>query len=492
MAESEYRVKISTPTDTSGAKETADALAKIAPAGEEAAKQTDKLELSHRQLHIVLERIAPALAGITRFLSFDFAGAVGAALIATELLQKHFKLLLAITLEEVEAMRRFDNSQIEAAAESARKIADGMQDYLTAQDNAIRGEAALAAASAAAGSQRLAELDAQIDGLQKVQEAEEKEAEAEVDNLVQTGKITEQEGERRKHILQEQLAGAAANAAAQKEAAKIEEQRRALAEAQARLPGEQAALAAANIAAAGPVQGKTLQDNLAALNDKIKKADEALANSVASTEAFAAGQTMGAILYQNLFGAAGFAQQAKDYAAEDAAKARFLELLKARAKYLDDMIHNDQRAAEAAKKHADALEKQIEDDKKLLETGPAKIESEERIAALHAAAAQAALNAGGRAHQIQEWTKGVPRTPQDIASQNAWANMPAEDLNYADIRGQFNAARAGYYNDTQLHALLNEFLGLAHDLHLNKVDRNQFDAMARDVENLRGEIQNMK
>jgi hypothetical protein len=53
-----------------------------------AAESTEKLELSHRQLHMTLERVSPALASMARFLTSGFAGAIGVVLIAFQFLNE--------------------------------------------------------------------------------------------------------------------------------------------------------------------------------------------------------------------------------------------------------------------------------------------------------------------------------------------------------------------------------------------------------------------
>ena len=85
-----------------------------------AAKGVDKMELSHRQLHIVLQRVAPSLAGIAHFLQSGFAGAIGIALIAFEFLNKKIE-------QFSQYMQQFDTGP-GARGEWAEKIRDNVRE----------------------------------------------------------------------------------------------------------------------------------------------------------------------------------------------------------------------------------------------------------------------------------------------------------------------------------------------------------------------------
>jgi hypothetical protein len=61
---------------------------KSGDAAKEAAGAVEKLGLNHRQLHGVLEQVAPNLAGIIRYLTSGFAGAIGLTLVAFEFLNQ--------------------------------------------------------------------------------------------------------------------------------------------------------------------------------------------------------------------------------------------------------------------------------------------------------------------------------------------------------------------------------------------------------------------
>ncbi len=55
-------------------------------AAEHASHGVEKLGLTHRQFHTVLEQVAPGIAGLARFMQSGFAGAVGVVLIAFQYL----------------------------------------------------------------------------------------------------------------------------------------------------------------------------------------------------------------------------------------------------------------------------------------------------------------------------------------------------------------------------------------------------------------------
>jgi hypothetical protein len=85
---SEYQIRIKTTADTAPVKQSKEAfqeltgaVKKSGDASSASAKDAEKLELSHRQLHSVLERVAPGLAEIAHFLTNGLAGAIGIVLV---------------------------------------------------------------------------------------------------------------------------------------------------------------------------------------------------------------------------------------------------------------------------------------------------------------------------------------------------------------------------------------------------------------------------
>jgi hypothetical protein len=87
----------------------------------------------------------------------------------------------------------------------------------------------------------------------------------------------------------------------------------------------------------------------------------------------------------------------------------------------------------------------------------------------------------------------IPHAPEDIAAQNAYANTPAGvmDPNF-DWRAAILQMATGNQADARLRALINELIGLARDIHLNKADRSAYEELAGEVANLRGQIQNSR
>ena len=86
---------------------------------EDAAGATEKLALSHRQLHGVLEQVAPGLAGIARFLTSGFAMAAGGAI----LLFQHFNQKLQDFNDFLDSIGNSAN----ARGEWADKMREGLE-----------------------------------------------------------------------------------------------------------------------------------------------------------------------------------------------------------------------------------------------------------------------------------------------------------------------------------------------------------------------------
>ena len=382
----------------------------------------------------------------------------------------------------------------------------------------------MAAAAKAQSDQYLAEIDAQIEASKKLNEEEEKLAEARIQRMVDTGQITEEEGNRRKHLEQEAVGAANANLDAQKERERIAEKERQLAEAKTRLPQEQHEQAATVFAAEVTIdEKKRFEDAAKEATKQAEDARAALTKRQGEVRAESAGQgvagfvdraaaTVGGMLpgidaTQMMAGIKAGNERALER------QTKVTELLESRAAHLQALIDGDTKAAAAAKKHADNLEKQIEEDKKLVATSPAEIESAQRIAQTREEAASRALQLQGRTHEDQEASDEAKRrrklqaaiqvghaTPQQWAdwqnqqSQDSWSQTSGSDaaLDLGFARQSMSDARSGVRNHTesaaQLQTLLNEFLGLARDLHATSATRSQYEELSRQVATLQTQI----
>jgi hypothetical protein len=241
----EFLIKIRTMLEDGGVKLTDEQFQKLSQSAEEAGKKIDHAShesiLSHHELRETVHATAKAFGGfgeVGLLLSVPTA-AVYLLLQAVELLKKHLEDQTEAAIKAAESIQKFDETKIKAAADAAKEAANAMEDYKTAQEEAVSGLAALAEAAKAESTQYLAETDAKIEAAKKLNEEEEKLAEAKIQRMVDTGQISEEEGNRRKHIEQESLGASKANLDAQKERERIAEKERQLNEAKARLPQEQ-------------------------------------------------------------------------------------------------------------------------------------------------------------------------------------------------------------------------------------------------------------
>jgi hypothetical protein len=80
----------------------------------------------------------------------------------------------------------------------------------------------------------------------------------------------------------------------------------------------------------------------------------------------------------------------------------------------------------------------------------------------------------------------------DWANQSLWSQTPREQIDVASARAALSDARGAaalhQASDPQLHTLLNEFMGLAHDLQASQRDRSNFDDLERQIAELRSQL----
>ncbi len=478
----DFQVKITTPAQFEGAKALAEQLEKdiykaqllgkefadleeqqkrvqgaIAGASEEAKKGVDGLELSHRDLKESMRAVSQAAGGLGEvgLLLSGPTAVVFVLVTAFEKLQEAIKEATEDAVESARAMREFDATKVEAVADAARNMATAMQQYLTAQSDAAHGIAAMVAAARQQSNQRLAEINAEIDATKQLNAARQKLADAEVDRMVEMGSISREEGERRKHMNEEQNSAANASLEAQKRQAAIAEEKRELDEAKKRLPTEQSELQASSDRANSSAE----QDRLQHQEDEAKKkAEEARKKSDATAGTAQVDQEhpIWAVAKEMAtFGNRNWGQIMADEKRAAEAQAKYADLLESRAKFLAEQIEEEKRHREEAKKKADELQAQIIADQKTAATLPSKIASDQRIAATLAAAAAAANQAGAQTHATQEG-----------AAHDQQVNR-ATGLDQA--RQQLDSARIGVEAHTEssrhLDAMIEEFMMMARHFH---------------------------
>ena len=505
MAEN-FQVQITTPVQLEGAKQLADQLEKdigkakalgqateeleaklktVQGAVENAAPAAHKLEISHRELKESVRGAANAFGGfgeVGMLLSGPTA-AVFALIQLVEVLRERFAALMEAAVQAREEMAAFDAAKIQSAADAARETADAMEAYVTAQHDATSGLAAMAAAAKAESSQRLAEIDAEIDAAKRLNEEEEKLAESRIDRMVETGQITQEEGDRRKHIEQERMAAANANLDAEKEAKRIQEEKNALTGAIAHLPVEldqqKAALAGGEVA---NKEKKRLEKQAEAAQKAAEAARKKAVETAADASEYGAGRTAAAVkdiavgsLLKPLMGADTFAIGKQNRDTEAAKAEQYAKMMEARNEQIQALIREDTKTAETAKKKAEALEKQIEEDRKTVTEAPAKIASDERLAAIHRQSADAALQRQGQTHQTQE-------AGRHEANLNRVSGLTEAQRDVAEARTRIEA---GVETGADLHALLVNLIGTAkflHDRHSSLADK--YDDLAQQVRDL--------
>jgi hypothetical protein len=393
----DFQIKISTPVELEGAKALADQLEKdigrakalgeateeleaklkrVQGAVENAAPAAHKLEIEHRELKESVRATGRAFGGLGEvgMLLSPVTAVVYGLVAAVEALKEHFTLLTEAALESAKATEEIRQGNLVALAGSAAAAAAAMNDYERQCEAAAEAEEH----TNQAAQDRIALFDAETDGIKKVNEAEERLAEAEIDRDVATGKITEDEGTRRKHVEQERLGAVNAEADAQKEHKKIEEDEKTVAEARARLAGEKQARAVAMAATEKPTADKkNLDDEIARQEEVLKKQQAQLARDSSRAKLInSPNLTWEAISSEVMPG--GREGQFKKATQDAAGDAKIVEATAAYVESLKKLAAGDDEAAKAAKNKADELQKQILADQREDQTGDARIEQEKK------------------------------------------------------------------------------------------------------------------
>jgi hypothetical protein len=247
-ANADLLIKIKTALEDQGIKLTDKQFEELkdtaGKANEETHKGHEALKLDHRELRESVGAVGRAFGGLADvglWLS-PVTAALAAVLFVVDKLNEHFAVLNEKIREYIDTSREIRTGHMEALEAATRATADATADFARQSRAAAESEDS----ENTAMQNRIALNAAYIDSLKKIQEAQEKAHEAEIDASVEIGAITKEEGQLRKDLARENLANDAAILDFQKE------QQRQLDEARARIPKEQAARDAALAAAEHP------------------------------------------------------------------------------------------------------------------------------------------------------------------------------------------------------------------------------------------------
>ncbi len=156
-----------------------------------------------------------------------------------------------------------------------------------------------------------------------------------------------------------------------------------------------------------------------------------------------------------------------------------LELIKARNE-LRDKLREEADAAEESLHAHQAGRAQVEAVNRQTDAVNRRAENEDM--------ARRVESGGGTAAEQQQVA--------DWHSQAQWSQASGGGLDRAasDARAAMSNARsavqAGHGNTSDLHDLMNEFLGLAQDMHASAIQRHEFSGLVQEVENLRSRVDN--
>jgi hypothetical protein len=496
----DFKIKITNEVDTAGTEAEEDELKKLAEQAEDAHRKIldgqEKIEISHREMRESLGAVGRAFGGLADvglWLS-PVTAALAAVLAAVNFLKEHFEALNQRIREYIDTSRQIRSDHMDAVAAATREAADAMANY------ARQARAAVEAQNAdnQAMQDRLALNDAYMDSLKKIAEAQEKAAEAQIEHDVQSGRITQQEGERRKDIARERLQWNTANLSVQQEQQRIAEHQRQLDEANARIPAEQAARDAAVAAAEHPSvtaadtkkeidrQSKILTEQNKKVADSLAEAEQhrtpgTFAHGVDNTADLVAGKPLGTM-------AKASAEAAERRAAQDQkladATAAYIRSLQAKQDASD-------RAVKDAKAEADIQNEKLEKDQEIVRTAPDRIAQEKALLDRQRQTADAVNHWNQQANVTRE---GDTRSPADAASQTQWGQTPAwsigidADAGRAAIANARGAVQSGHGNAQELQDLFNEFMGLARDIHASAAQRSDLANLTQEVAELRQQM----
>jgi hypothetical protein len=474
MTEAEFSIRIKTILEKEGLVATADQIDRVAAAAAKADETIleghGKIEISHREMRESLGAVGRAFGGLADvglWLS-PVTAALAAILWLVEKLKEHFSAINDKIREYIETSRQIRSDHMEALEAATRATADAMAEYA----RQARAAAEEQQAANQAMQDRIALNDAYIDGLKKVEESEEKAFEAEIERDVATGKITQEEGQRRQDMARERLQADTANLDIQREQQRIAEHQRQLADATARIPQEQAARDAALFAAEHPSvsasdtkheierQSKILAAQNAKVAASLAEADQhrtpgTFARDTDAAADIAAGKPIGTMAKASATIAE--RQAAQDQKLADATAA-YIRSLQAKQDASDQAVKD-------AKSEADIQNKKLQQDQEIVRAAPDRIAQETALADVHRQTASTVNRWNVRANVTHE---GDMRSPAEIAASRESGPQAAVDASAAVARareieftmsGQRPQDRSSQ-DMAELHDLLNRIIGL--------------------------------
>jgi hypothetical protein len=391
--DSQYKITVKTTADLAGLEKTSEEIKQITKLTEAAAEKAveaskkvtegaENEEVSHHELKEAVHALGQefgGLADVGLWLTPQLA-ALAAILMAVGKVKDSFQEMSKAILEAVTAARELQNTNIEAIDEAARNAAAAMAKYKEAEE----GAAAAQAAGNQAVQDRLALYDAQIEAIQQVSAAEEKAFEEELAHRVTLGKMTQEQADKEKDLTRERLKGRQSDLQNQKEMQAVAEHERQLDAARARIPQEEAAREdAVNAAKPHRVNQKNLAREIDEQERVRKSQNEDLDKDRATLKELQTAHSpaqMGALALGGEstlnFETEKFQERVKNAKAIADATGEYIERLR-------DKAAAEKQAEEAAKAHADQIDRQLKQDQELDRTGDAKLSQERAIAAIH-------------------------------------------------------------------------------------------------------------
>lgn len=480
----EFQVAIKTPLDDSGIKKAGEGFEKLGDSakdagkavgetgehGEEAGKKISKgaeeSTLKHHELKEAVRAVSQqfgGLADVGLWLS-PLTAALAAVLFIVDKLKEHFSELTQRAIEAAAKMREINSERIEALSNAARNAAAN----IAAMVRALAGIADGEKDGDKAMQQRIELLGEEAEAVKKVAQAREKSYEADVDQQVDQGKITKEEGEKRKNIARGSLEDFENSTNKRKEELVIGEHQRQLDEARGRLKdGEQKQYEAAEHAAE-PEEAK--KEQIDKRIPKLQAELDAKNKDLDSERGFLKNlKTPGT--WENIRAEIGdlgglFGHPTQN-TQEHATKGRIAELEKATSDLqtaidrLKDMSQAHDEAAKDAHAHAEDIGKQLTKDTALDKTGDAQIAHEKALAKIHADTAESVSDANVETDLRKEGQEAAPppaRGPRQISAQEVQARLqaagyggPQQDTFALNARNAISEANAAIAHADSAH-----------------------------------------
>ena len=511
-------------------------------AGQKMSHSAEHASISHHELHRIIHALGHAFGGVGEAALLAYGpmlGTVGIISIVTEAAVEQFGKATEAVANFNAEVANLNAAKLNAFAEAANAVKTSLSQLRDQQDDLdaafARGDTEM--------ENRIKKYGEESAAITKLMEDREREQEQQIDFDVQSGRITQEEGERRKEAAKLQLDSARGATDQARLKYEIDQRQQQLDEARGRLDTDRQAVKDKQSA---QIPGKVQADQLAQQIEDAKKKADAL-KGIAQSGVGLTGVIADALGMPTWGENGDMAWKSREERKEEAARElqgqqqniRNLEKLKAAQ---DDRNASAANAAKIAKD-------QFDTHSELARSGPARIKSlqdqydiQQRTNDAESASRSRAADTADDLRLLEKYKKIFadvqaghaspadtalwnalihdmntpdPRDPRgrpiasrdqqrlfwdvwdssqaagNSAAQTGWSQTPTGSVpDLGSARGAVGEARAGVQarteTDAQLTALMNEFIGLARDLHgATAQQREQFANLAGELRELR-------